>query len=192
MSKKHRWLKISGSVLVVVLFFLIINSFFRENIRLLNEGNTWRERAEELEARERALQTEKEKLEHILMPEGSGLVITGLRWTELAFENGHRLSYELALTVDNRSERSLPAGKAHLILAFAPAGTSTFQRISGQEVALPPLQAGEEKTIAIPGAIPASPGEEMLCIVSLNEQPGVAKLQVSLVDSTARHNFSPQ
>lgn len=191
MSKKQRWIKILGSVLVVVLFFLIINSFFRENIRLLNECNTWQERAEELEAKAGELQAENERLARILMPEGPGLVINGLRLATLAFENNHRLVYQLTLTVGNRSAQPLPAGKAQLLLAVAPAGSSTFQRFSGQEVAIPPFQAGEVKTLSLPGTITATPGEELLFVVSLNEQPGVAKLQVRLAEPAAKENSLP-
>ena len=41
MSKKYRWLKITGMLLAVVLFFLIVNSFYRENSHLLAERNAW-------------------------------------------------------------------------------------------------------------------------------------------------------
>ena len=45
MSKKYYWLKISGMLLAVVLFFLIVNSFYRENNHLLAERNAWQEKA---------------------------------------------------------------------------------------------------------------------------------------------------
>lgn len=192
MSKKYPWLKISGSLLLVVLFFLVLNSFFRENIRLLDERNTWQEKVKELEAKAREFQAKNEELERILMPERRGLIVTDLRFETLTFNNNHRLTYNLALTIENRLTQALPEGEAHLLLAFASSGVSTFQRISGQRVTIPPFRAGEVKTISFPGAIEATPGEEMLLVISLDQQPGVAKLQVRLADPAEKKNSSPQ
>lgn len=175
---------------MVVLFFLVVNSFFRENIRLLEERNTWQDKVKDLEAKEKELQAKNEELERILMPERPGLIITDFSFETLAFNNSQRLSYQLTLTIENRLSQPLPGGNAHLLFAFAPSGTSAFQRTSWQRVTIPPFQAGEVKTISLPGAITATPGEEMLFVISLDQQPGVAKFQVRLTDPAAKENSS--
>lgn len=177
---------------MVVLFFLIINGFFRENIRLLDERNTWQERAKELEEKEAQLLAEKTELEHILMPERPGLIITNLRFEPLAFRNTHRLSYQLTLTIENRSNQPLPEGKGHLLLAFGPPGSSSFQRTSWQQATLPSFRPGEVKTILLPGETTAAPGEEMLLIFSIDQQPGVAKFQVQLTDPAEMESSLPE
>ena len=176
---------------MIILFFLIINSFFRENIRLLDERNAWQDKVKELEAKERKLQSKNQELEGILMPERPRLIIKDLRFEILDFTNTRQLSYQLTLTIENRSNQPIPEGNAHLLLAFAPSGNSTFQRTSWRRVMIPPFQAGEVKTISLPGEITASPGEEMLLVISLDQQPGVAKFQIRLADSAEEESSPP-
>ena len=67
MTRKYRWLKISGSLVVVVLFFLIINSFLHENMRLVDQNKAWQAKLEEREEKD-GIEAENKELERILMP----------------------------------------------------------------------------------------------------------------------------
>lgn len=176
---------------MVVLFFLIINSFLHENMRLVDQNKAWQAKLEELEEKGRQLEAENKELERILMPGRPGLIINDLNFKTLTFSNTHRLSYEITLTLENKLNQPLPEGKAHLLLAFGLPGTTPFQRTSWQQMVLPPFQSGQRKIISLTGETLANPGEEILLVVLLDQQPGVAKLQVRLGDLNGTERSLP-
>ncbi|NLM38316.1 MAG: hypothetical protein GX202_09365 [Firmicutes bacterium] len=183
MSNKLRWLKISGPLLAVVLFFLTINSFFRENKNLLVEKNVWQEKAMALEDSYRQLQEENRELQHILDQGRPGLIITALQFEPVVFHTPNRLAYQLSITVANRSSGAIPAGSGEMFFALRPPGADAFHRTSWQRFQLPPFQPGEEKTLPLTGELPASFREELLMVISLNRQPGVAKVEIQLPEA---------
>ena len=56
---------------------------------------------------------------------------------------------------------------------------------------LPPFQSGQRKIISLTGETLANPGEEILLVVLLDQQPGVAKLQVRLGDLNGTERSLP-
>ena len=184
MSKKHRWLKITGPLLAVVLFFLIVNSFFRENNHLLAERNTWQEKAKTLEESYQQLQNENKELQQILDQGRPGLIIKALNFTPVGFNAPSLLNYQLVITIANRSSQTIPAGSGELLFALRHPGADAFQRTSWRRIMLPLFQPGEVKTLSLAGELGANPREELLLMVSLKQQPGVAKVEVQLPDVT--------
>ena len=186
MSKKYHWLKISGSLVIVVLFFLILNSFFRENNQLLEERKIWEEKAKTLEDSLKMVQSEKQELERIIDQCQPGLIITTFDVATLAFTStaNNRLAYHLLLTIENRANKAIPESSGELLLAFHLPGANTPQRTTWRRIWLPSFQPGEVKTMPLTGEIAASPGEEILFIVNINHQPGVAKVLVRLMDES--------
>ncbi|MBA2132846.1 hypothetical protein [Capillibacterium thermochitinicola] len=183
MSKKYRWLKISGPLLAVILFFLTINSFFRENKYLLAERNAWQEKAMALEESYRQLQNENRELQNILDQGRPGLIITTLNFEPVAFNTPNRLTYRVTIMVANRSSEAIPAGSGELLFAVRQSGNGVAFRTSWQRFPLPSFQPGEVKTLPLTGELAATPREELLLVVSLNDQPGVAKVEVRLPEA---------
>lgn len=184
MSKKYRWLKLTGLLLLVVLFFLIINSFSRENNRLLAERNMWAEKAKALAESNQKLQNENRELQQVLDQGRPGLIIKTLDLTTLGFKAPNRLTYQLTITVANRSDQSVPAGGGGLFFALRQPGTDTYGRTSWRRIQLPSFQPGEVKTLPVTGELAADPREELLLLASFDQQPGVAKVEVRLPDVT--------
>ena len=182
MAKKYRWLRLTAILLMVVLFFLIVNSFRRENLSLLAERNTWQEKTVSLEEKVLQLQDEKQELKQFLNQGQPGLIVTNIDIEQLAFNKTipSRLTYQLTLTIANQSPQSISEGSGELMLAFRLPGNPTFGRTTWRRAPHPSFRAGEVKIIPLAGEIQATPGEEMLLIFSINQQPGVAKRQVLL------------
>jgi hypothetical protein len=182
MSKKYIGLKALGSLLLVVLFILIINSFSRENTVLLSERNRWREKSIYLEDNLRQIQDENRELMRILDQGQAGLIITDLRFEQLTINktSPHRLSYQITLTVANKADHPIAEGYGELMLAFRLPGNLSWQRTTWRQAPHPAFKAGEVKTIHLSGETPGTVGEEMLLIFSLNQQPGIVKRQILL------------
>lgn len=184
MSKKYRWLKITGPLLAVVLFFLIVNSFFRENYYLLAERNAWEEKAKTLEESYQKLQNENEELKQVLDQGRPGLIVTMLEFTPEGFHPPNLLTYQLKIEVANWSSQAIPAGSGEVLFALRHPGADAFLRSSWRRIMLPPFQPEEVKTLSLAGELTANPWEELLLMVSLNQQPGVAKVEVQLPAAT--------
>lgn len=182
MSKKYIGLKVIGSLIIVVLFILIINSFFRENAILLSERNTWQEKFMHLEENLRQVQDENRELKEILDQGQPGLILTDLNFEQLTLNKSipQRLTYQIMLTVANQSNQTIAEGHGELMLAFRLPGNLTWQRTTWREALHPSFKAGEVKNILLSGEIQATAGEEMLLIFSLNQQPGIVKRQIRL------------
>ena len=182
MSKKYIGLKVLGSLIVVVLFILIVNSFSRENTILLSERNRWQEKSRYLEENLRQIQNENRELKRILSPGQAGLIITDLQFEQLAIYETipHHLTYQITLTVANQSDHPIAEGYGQLLLAFRLPGNLTWQRTTWCQAPHPSFKAGEVKTIHLSGEAPGTAGEEMLLIFSLNQQPGIVKRQILL------------
>lgn len=183
MSKKYYWLKISGMLLAVVLFFLIVNSFYRENNHLLAERNAWQEKAKTLEESNQQLQNENKELQQVLDQGRPGLIIKALDFEPVGFNAPNRLSYRLLITVANRTSQNIPAASGELLFALRHPGADAFQRTSWRRIALSAFQPEEVKTLSLEGELVAYPREELLLVVSLDQQPGVAKIQVQLPEA---------
>lgn len=192
MARKYRWLRIAGLLLGVVFFFLIVNSFFRENNRLLAERNAWQEKTASLTESNRELQEENKELQQIIDQGKPGLIITMLDFEPVAFLGPNRLTYQLTITVANRSRQSIPAGSGDLLFALRLPGAESVQRTLWQRLLLPAFAPGEVKNLPVSGELAATPGEELLLLVNLNQQPGVAKVQVRLADPKATTGQIPE
>ncbi len=182
MPKKYRWLKLTIGIAAVVLFFIIINSFFRENSRLLEERNFWQEKTIAMQESLNDLKQIKEELQIKVAMLGEGLVIKEILVESLSFfpsEQGS-LEYNLSITVGNSSSQVIPPASGFLLFAFQAPGGDKINRTSWRRFELPSFNSKEVKALHLSGKISAQPREEMLLIINLNNQPGLAKKMIVL------------
>ncbi|NLW56669.1 MAG: hypothetical protein GX050_08705 [Firmicutes bacterium] len=189
MSGKYRWLKIVGNLILITLCLIIVNGFFRENLRLLEERNLWQEKTMKLEEAVQELKTANEAL---TATRPDGVIIREFQAETVVFlPNGaQQLTYELTATVENTLAQPVPNTSGLLLFHLrAPGGNQL--RTTSRVVEIPALEPGEVKTLAFSGRISAQQRETLLVVFSLDQQPGIAK-EVILLSGLAANKFNTQ
>jgi hypothetical protein len=181
-------------IAVLVLFFIIINGFFHENNRLLEERNFWQEKTIAMEESLNDLKQIKEELQLKIDEHDEGLVIKEVLIESLSFfpsEQGS-LEYNLSITVENSSSQVIPPANGFLFFAFQTPGGDKIIRTSWRRCELPSFNSKEVKVLHLSGKISAQPREEMLLIVNLNNQPGLIKKRIVLPSLPIKKPELPQ
>lgn len=181
-----------GSLILITLCLIIVNGFYRENLRLLEERNSWQEKTTVLEGSLNELKTENQAFQQMMAARPSGVCINDLQVATVAFipNDAHRLDYKLTVTVENTSAQPTPKAAGLFLFIFrAPGGN--LLRTSSRVVEIPPLNSGEVKTLTFSGRVSAQPSETMLVVLSLDHQPGLAKEELLLPDLVVNKANSP-
>ncbi len=178
MSGKYRWLKILGNLLLVIICLIIVNGFFRENHRLLEERNLWQEKAMELEESLQELEKENAILAAV---RPSGVIIKDFQAPTVAFlpNETPQLEYKLTATIENTMAQRIPGGSGQLFFHLRAPGGNQLRTIS-RVVEFPALEPGEVKTLTFSGRVPVQPRDTLLIFLNLEQQPGIAKKEISL------------
>ncbi len=162
-------IKTTVLILFVFLFFFIINQFFRENKRLLEERNQWQEKAflyaEQIDMAKQGNGWPAAGGEEESLP---GVSIREVKITALTFAPGRRdrLNYSISLTVANDSPgRTEPAVCLLYFVALTPGGeiAGTTPRV----IHVPALASGGRKDFLLHGGLDLKPGEELVLYVDL-------------------------
>ncbi|HEY8344116.1 MAG TPA: hypothetical protein VIL66_02885 [Bacillota bacterium] len=184
MAHRFTWLKAGVFVVLIILFFVIINGFFAENNKLLEERVFWQEKASAFEDLYNQAQAENELLRTVV---GEGLVITGLKLESAMFlpGNGNKLAYSLSVEIKNTTRQNHEAANGFILFSLVKERARSISDLAWRWFVLPELGAGESKTIRISGTLSALPKEEMCIFANILGDPGVAKTTIVLPDRPA-------
>ncbi len=182
LSRRYKWIKRIASLIIIILFFIIINGFFRENLRLLDERNWWQDKTSTLEGSLNKLKEKNEELQQKIDQLPAGLIVSELQVEAISFvpDDASRLEYKLSVTVENTASISSPRADGHILFSFRNPGGGNFFRTLWRAVEIPSLRPGEVKMLQFSGRISAQPREEMLIIINIDNQPGLAKERIFL------------
>jgi hypothetical protein len=158
---------IVGIFLLGVLLGLVgLNSFFQENLRLLQERN-------KVDIANKIITKENMKLRRLVPPVPKGAVIEGMRVSvdpETAKTESPK--YILTLWVKNPTDKEILGVRGVLYIQGLGAGS----RLEYIPITTPMIAAGERRLFSSDPMTIGGPGSTVEIIASLWSQPGVAKV----------------
>jgi len=179
-------IKTTFVMLFIFLFLFIINQFFRENKLLLEERNSWQEKAilyaEQVDSLKQNDGRPAANGTDTVLPAVS---IQEVKTAALTFSPGSedRLNYSISLTLANKSSgRTLPVACLLYFVSLTPEGD--VSRTTPRVINIPALAAGERKELLLNGGIDLEPGEELVLYIDIPaNSTGPVKKSVTLFET---------